>query len=686
MRRRKRNAIIVILPAFALAACLAGCSHATSRPSASGSPFGTTAHSPTGGPPDAQPVDGTDASPGETAAAGTGTPPAAGGDATAAIEYDWRDIPVMPDIGRHVRDLYLKGKSLGRDPLHFSVIGDCQAIPLVFLGPYERGELEPDPAENYLWEAIRRFQGSFSRSGMAVRGGFNAASILSPLQADPHYCLAGETPLTCEYRLHNPSVVFIMLETWLDPGTVGRYEGYLRQILEYVLEKGSIPILMTKADSAEMGNGSPVINPAIVRAARDYDVPVINFWRSAQNLENGGIDPNREGFHLSEEGFRLKNILALRTLYKVWNDAMREDTPAAAETPAATPTARTDSPSPSAPQFKIPDCAGGCIFSGTAISRDGSVSANGVLAFRYATGQWTQVLGPGFDLQDVSADGSRLLVNDAENLYEADLTTGTFRTVSGSFFSYGKLGAYWTSDDSRIVFLDRDHPIETETGSAINLFPSVRDGEIYFESGSCAKKADCTTAGVYRSDDSRSAAQLKSYSQLVFSPDGRLVAFLDPAAATKDNYFHIPYLVTEAVDRGAASRKWFFFPGEKGFMVNPDVRDFAFSPDGGKIFILYDVYSDYYERSLRLQPYCIDIASGRLESYRAIDGAAGSQMPRLVWSPEGDAVLLFLVDLNTDNKFALSIYRSDLATLSPYAEAVLVSADYFFLTNLYWRG
>jgi hypothetical protein len=684
MRTRKRNSILLVFMASSVSAFLAGCG-AGPQTNALGSPSGTP-HARTAGITEITSASGTVLPEGGPAGPESPTAEDSGGGPTATIEYDWRDIPVMPDVGQHVRDLYAKGKALGRDPTHFSVIGDCQAIPLVFLGPFERGELDPGPSESYLWDAVRRFHGSFSRSGMAVRGGFNAASILSPLQADPHYCLAGETPLTCEYRLYNPAVVFIMLETWLDPSTIGRYEGYLRQILDYVLERGTIPILMTKADSAEMANGSPVINPAIVRVARDYDVPVINFWRSAQNLDNGGIDRNREGFHLSAEGFKLKNILALRTLYKVWNTAMREDAGSAAEPTAATPSAAAGTPSPSVPQIRVPDCAGGCIFAGTADSHDGAVAANGVLAFRYSTGEWTQVLGAGFDLQDVSADGSRLLVNDETTLYEIDLTTGSFRVISGTFFSFGRLGAYWTSDDRTIVFLDREHPIRTETGDAINLFPSVRDGEIYLESGSCSQKADCTAAGVYRSDRTGALAPMTSYSALVFSPDGQRVAYLDPAAATKDNYFHNPYLVMENVDRGAASRKWYFFPGEQGFMVHPDVRAYAFSPDGAKLFVLYDVYSDYYERSLRLQPYVIDIASGRLDGLPAVDGAAGSQNPRLAWSPQGEAALLFLVDRTPDDKYSLSIYRSDLKTLSLYAESVLIRSDYFFLTNLYWRG
>ncbi len=623
-----------------------------------------------------------------TLPASAGTDAAKGSSPTAYV--DWRYLPVMPEIGQHAVEIYRDGQTQGRNPHNFSVIGDCQAIPLVFLGPFERGEQQPDSSESYLWDAVRQFQGSFSRTGMAVRGGFNAASILSPLQADPHYCTSGETPLTCEYRLHNPSIVFITLETWLDPKTIGRYESYLRQILDYVIQKGSVPILMTKADMAEMGNGVPVINPAIVRVAREYDVPMINFWRSAQSLENGGIDPAREGFHLSPDGFKLKNILALRTLYKLWTQVEQGGKPgsptADAGLPTATPSLTAIPTMDNGVNLAIPDCTGGCVYAGTNVSLDGAVTPHGVAAFNLETREWKWMLGEGYDLQDVSEDGRRMLVNNAGALYEVNLADGSVRPVSDSFFWFGKQGAYWNADDSKIVFLDRDTPIPAGTGQAINLFPSTREGEIYFEAGSCTGKANCQSGGVYRLSPDRVATRLDSYSKMVFSPNGKWTAYLDPAAATQDNSFHIPYLLLEDVDQGA--RRLIQFPGEKGFLVNPDVRDYAFSAGNEKLFILFDIYSDYYERSLRLQTYVYDLATRKLKDLGEITGASGSQNPRLVWAPRENQILLFLTDINSEAQYSMSVFQADLGNgsgMTLFAPAVLTSTDYFYISNLYWR-
>lgn len=596
----------------------------------------------------------------------------------------------MPEVAQHILQIYQDGQAQGRNLHNFSVIGDCQSIPFVFMGPFGRGDLEPGSADNYLWDAIHQFKGSLLRWSVTSRGGFTAASILNPIQADQSYCKPGETPLTCEYRLNNPAFVFITLETWLDLNTVDRYETYLRQILDYVIEHGTIPILLTKADSAEVLNGNYVINPAIVRVARDYDVPVVNFWKSAQYLPNGGIDPARDGFHLSQEGYNLKNTLSLRALYNIWQ-AVEQGSLSGGDglaTPTSTPTPQTISNSEPAPQASVPDCEGGCIYFATATSQDGEVKTQGVYAYAYRDQVLTLVLGDGFDLQDVSNDGQRLLVNKTNHLYEINLANGSAILISESFFANGKQDAYWNGDDSAVIFIDQDHPFQIETGAAFNLFPSSRDEERYFEIGSCTSKDYCQSSGIYRLNPDQTATRLDSFSRPVFSPNGKLVGYLNPAAATKDNYYHIGYLLLEETDRGISSRRVIYFPEEGGFMIYPDVREFDFSPDNNNIFIIYDVYSAYFERSLRLQTYVLDLKTNILIDYGSLSGASGSLKPRLVWAPEGNRILLFLTDVTPENKYSLSLFQTRLNSeerMIPYDQEIITSDDYFYITNLYWR-
>lgn len=598
---------------------------------------------------------------------------------------DWRDAPISPEvISDRVIEIYEKGQALGRDPHSFSVIGDCQSIPFVFMGPFGRGELEPDAAESQLWKAINWFDNSFKRWSVTSRGGFTAASILSPIQADPEMCKPGETPLSCEFRLNNPAIAFVTLETWLEPETVDRYEVYLRQILDKLIERGTVPILLTKADASELRGEKHIINPVIVNLAYEYQVPVVNFWRAAQYLDNYGIDPEREGFHLSEGGYKLKNTLALRALYQVWTTVEGSETAEAVPTPTLTPEPTSQ------PEVKmvVPDCPTGCIFFGTAESQDGAVTPAGVWAFNPEGGVLTRILEAGFDLQDVSQEGNRLLVNQLNRLYVVDLEAETYERISETFNKDGRQGAYWNNAETEIIFLDRENPLETENGSGFNLFPNAPDGTIYFESGQCTSKDYCESEGVFRLETNGTPEKLETTQDPVFSPDGERMAFLNPDAATADNFFNIHYLMLEDIKTGAASRRVLYFPDVSGFMVYADVEAYQFSPDGNKVFILYDVYSEYYEHSLRLETYLWDLETGIQYDFGELEGISGSLSPRLVWSPQGNRVFFFLTDLKEEGEYQISIYQTDLLTgerLSLYAENILSDSNYIYLTNLFWR-
>lgn len=76
------------------------------------------------------------------------------------------------------------------------------------------------------------------------------------------------------------------------------------------------------------------------------------------------------------------------------------------------------------------------------------------------------------------------------------------------------------------------------------------------------------------------------------------MTFLNPQAAQSLNYYHIGYLLLQEVERGLPSQRTFYFPQEHGFMIYPEVRAYVFPLDSTRLMILYDVYSEYYERSL----------------------------------------------------------------------------------------
>jgi hypothetical protein len=237
---------------------------------------------------------------------------------------EWMELPVIPEVSSTARKIYQQGLQDGNDPHAFSKVGDCQNVSSLFLGTFDdRQSYHLRPEDFDLRATISWYAGSYSRDSLAVRGGFNAASVLSPVWADVDACDKGETPLECELRIHKPSVVIINLETWWEKSTES-YELYLRTIIETTISYGVVPILSTKADNLE---GDHSINATIAQLAVEYDIPLWNFWRAVQSLPDGGLQD--DGFHLTyaqnffDDPDRMKtawpwrNLTALQTLDNV---------------------------------------------------------------------------------------------------------------------------------------------------------------------------------------------------------------------------------------------------------------------------------------------------------------------------------------------------------------------------------
>jgi Tol biopolymer transport system component len=136
------------------------------------------------------------------------------------------------------------------------------------------------------------------------------------------------------------------------------------------------------------------------------------------------------------------------------------------------------------------------------------------------------------------------------------------------------------------------------------------------------------------------------------------------------------------------TRRTIYFPEEHGFLIFPEVRDYAFSPDGERLIILYDIYSEQFEKSMRFQTYLMDLPTGMLYDSGSLKNGSASLSPRVVWSPDGNKLLYFLTDTPSRDQYLLNIYQSDLLTgekLVLYDPSMMSNTDYFYITNIYWR-
>ena len=248
-----------------------------------------------------------------------------------AVEAPDSAIPYISGISATAREIFLQGQALGNRDFAFSLVGDSNTDNPAFLQAFDFGSYDLGAYE-HLAPTISYFEGSFSRDSASAVGSFSTAKVLDPAFADGR-CNGGESPLACEYRLQKPSVALILLGTG-DQHAWQTFEGRYRQIIEYTIAQGIVPVLITKADDLESKeNTAPYdfTNNVIRTLAVEYDVPLLDLRRAVEGLPNRGCVA--DGFHYStppdgrsttfdeshlQYGYTMRNLTALQVL-----DALR---------------------------------------------------------------------------------------------------------------------------------------------------------------------------------------------------------------------------------------------------------------------------------------------------------------------------------------------------------------------------
>lgn len=266
-------------------------------------------------------------------------------DEARVAAVDLYALPLVPEIGENALAIYANGLARGSDPRSFIKVGDCMTDNPYFLRPLGAGDYalgEYADLQPVIDHYAAGAENPFARLSQAAAGGFNAASLLDSLWANPEFCEAGETPLACELRLMQPSVALIMFGTndvfYLD---AAQFDYFLRGIVAETIRGGALPVLSTFPHRPEFPDKAVLYNQVVVRIAEDYDVPLINLWRALEPLPNQGVDPE-ETTHMSapasgavchfigenlQAGFTVRNLLTLQTLDALLQAAGRDAAP-----------------------------------------------------------------------------------------------------------------------------------------------------------------------------------------------------------------------------------------------------------------------------------------------------------------------------------------------------------------------
>ncbi len=591
----------------------------------------------------------------------------------------WQEWPVIPELTGYEKQIYQYGLSLGNDPQSFSKVGDCQAIKQVLMGIYDQPTRYTLTDSNYyLQESIDNFTGSFNRDGQAVRGGFNAAAVLSPIWSDPEVCEPGETPIACENRVHNPSFVIISLEVWWSGRTVERYEEYMRTIIDYYIENGVVPILSTKADNVE---GDHRINLATAQLAYEYHIPLWNFWLAVQDMPNHGIDPDRDGFHISYPAWSVRSLTALEALDAVWR-GVRDET-AAGVTPAVTATPEVVfadvslSPAPTAPQVAVENQR--LVFSIEQRSGEASRSL-GIFTYDMTSETLYQILGAGYQLQDVDPTGTKLLVNQGTNLFISD-ANGNISVVTDKLAITGRnASAFWLPDDARLLVLTQEEsgqaiwlvdPVndtwsQVAAGQISGLIRPTSDANFYWYAGDCPAEASCEDNTVW-TNGAEGSVLFKEQPSIAMSNNGQELAWVEGT----DEPTQVLYI--ETTDK--TYQNYLYLPGNRAVALE-------WSPDNSSVVLLSKTRDDYTGKSGDTRIFVVDEASMTQLEYYAFPGLN----PNVVWSA-GSGQLFLTSTQPTEAGYQIHLRQLNLGSglFDELDDSLTItSTDFISLDAIYW--
>jgi hypothetical protein len=241
------------------------------------------------------------------------------------------ETPLLLIPEKHIRQIYARGQGRGLNEDFLLSVGDCNSESHWYL----QSLLDDAPPQgdgvdiNYyqdisIQSTIDYYSDAFAFKGQAVNSGLNAMSVLDPFWANPNLCAPGASPLACDYQQTQPfaSVIMFGANDIKVLNTAG-YELALREIIEFTLERDIVPILSTftvrPMSDGKFEQGTR-FNGIVVHLADEYNIPLMNFWLAARDVDGYGI--LEDNAHLTVPGFNIRNRLTLDMLNTLRHDVL----------------------------------------------------------------------------------------------------------------------------------------------------------------------------------------------------------------------------------------------------------------------------------------------------------------------------------------------------------------------------
>ena len=452
----------------------------------------------------------------------------------------------------------------------------------------------------------------------------------------------------------------------------------MREIIEFYIDNGVVPILSTKADNVE---GDHRINLATARLAYEYHIPLWNFWRAVQSMPNHGIDPDRDGFHISYDAWTVRSFTALQALDAVWRGVRERESESEIITETPTPEDVTSlidmTPSP----LSLTGVLEGEHWIFSLVQRSGETTRNaGVFAYDPVAFELHQIWGEGYQLEDVDQTGRRFLISNEQQLY-INIQGSEPQLLTEKFAQTGRqASAFWLTDNNRLVLLTDEgegrtlwlvDPLEDDwqrlaDGNITGIIPPVGDNVVYWFEGECDSGTTCEENTLWRSAEGVSES-FAAVNLAAFDSDGETYAWVEN---TEGNTI---ILYTRSSDQ--TFQNFIYLPGNR--MV-----DIAWAKSGSRLALLTVTRSDYTGKSSDARIFIVNTDTMSHLEYVAFPGLN----PSVHWHTNGETLLLTST-LSTDNGYQL--FFGQLSLMSGLYDNLegsldIQSEDFITIEKLFW--
>jgi hypothetical protein len=223
--------------------------------------------------------------------------------ALEAVLYGYR---ILPPLKEEMRAVYERGIANGHNPYQVTRVGDSLLISEWYLLPMHQNTYNLGRF-GYLEQDMRQF-GMYMDWSIANQRGLSTYNVFDSGWAGAG-CMVNETPIACEYRIKKPIAAFIMF----GPNDVKinarqDYHENLRRIVQFSIDQGVIPVLMTFSShpAHQWYQRTIDYNLLITQVAMEYRTPLINVWLATRTMQDYGLE--QDLLHLRNPGFTTLNI------------------------------------------------------------------------------------------------------------------------------------------------------------------------------------------------------------------------------------------------------------------------------------------------------------------------------------------------------------------------------------------